>query len=108
MSTACMPLSPIDVIFAETFGGIDRVEGVFVAPSGDVLSVFTVIDGDDDETYFVIYDRERSLIRRFGGIHFDFSVIARRARSLADIVGCSAPVWRRDETGEPCLNVTNI
>ena len=103
-----MPVSPIDVNFAETFGGIDRVEGVFVAPSGDVLSVFTVIDDDDEETYDRIYDRERLLIRRFGGIHFDFNVIARRGRSLADIVGCSAPVWRRDETGEPCLNVTNI
>ena len=103
-----MPVSPIDVNFAETFGGIDRVEGVFVAPSGDVLSIFTVIDDDDEETYDRIYDRERSLIRRFGGIHFDFNVIARRGRSLADIVGCSTPVWRRGGTGEPCLNITSI
>src|ERR1017187_5181650 len=108
MSTACMPLSLIDVNFAETFGGIDRVEGGFVAPSGAVLSVFTVIDDHDEETYDRIYDRERLLIGRFGGVHFDFNVIARRGRSLADIVGCSTPVWRRDETGEPCLNVKSI
>jgi hypothetical protein len=103
-----MPVSPIDMNLAETFGGIDRVEGVFVAPTGDVLSVFTVIDDDDEETYDRIYDRERSLIRRFSGVHFDFNVIARRGRSLADIVGSSTPVWRRDETGEPCLSVTSI
>jgi hypothetical protein len=103
-----MPVSPIDVNFAETFGGIDRIEGVFVNPIGDVLGVFTVIDEDDEETYDRIYDIERLLIRRFDGIHFDFNVIARRGRSVADIVGSSTPVWRRSGAGEPCLNVTSI
>lgn len=77
---------------AEAFEGMNRLEGVYVVPSGEILRVFTVIDDDDEATYDLIYDRERSLIRRYGGVHFDFNVIARRGRPIAEIVGSTIPI----------------
>jgi len=81
---------------------INRVEGIYLIPHGETLTVFTIIDNDDEETYDLIYDQERLLIRRFAGVHFDFNVIARRGRPISEIVGASNPIWQRSESGDLC------
>jgi len=86
----------------EAFKAISRVEGIYLIPRGETLAVFTIIDNDDEETYDLIYDQERSLIRSFAGVHFDFNVIARRGRSISEIVGANNPIWQRSESGDLC------
>jgi hypothetical protein len=105
MGTACMAEDRIAHGIAETLRDIERVEGIYLVAQGDVLGVFTIIDDDDEDTYDLIYSRERRLIRRFGGVQFDFNVIARRGRSISEIVGRSAPIWRRSGADHQCLNV---
>ena len=91
---------------AEAFQSINRVESVYLIASGETLSVFTIIDNDDEETYDLVYNQERALIHRFNGAHFDFNVIARRGRAISEIVGDEAPIWRRSEIGNLCLTGT--
>lgn len=91
---------------AEAFKAIDYVEAIYLVPHGETLTVFTIIDNDNEETYDLIYDQERSLIRNFGGVHFDFNVIARRGRPVSDIVGANKPVRQRSASGDLCLTET--
>jgi hypothetical protein len=84
------------------------LEGVFAIHSGGFLTVYTIVDGDDDSAYDLIYERERSLIREFSDIRFDFNVIARRGRSLATLFGRCSPIWTRTGAADECLNVTSI
>ena len=100
--------SQLDRRIGEAFAQVDHVEGVYAVRSGKNLTLFTVIDEDEEETYDSIYEQERKLIREFGGIRFDFNVIARRGRSIVEIVGGCRPIWQRSESASPCLNVTNI
>jgi hypothetical protein len=93
---------------AEAFKATDRVEAIYLVPHGETFSVFFIIDNDDEETYDLIYDRERSLIRNFGGVHFDFNVIARRGRPLSEIAGANHPIWQRSASGDLCLPETAI
>ena len=90
------------------FAGVSGVCGVYTIASGDVVDVFTVIDEDDEGTYEAIYERERSIIRQHSDLHFDFNVIARRGRSVNELVGSFAPVWQRTEAANLCPNVTSI
>src|ERR1035438_7198495 len=46
------------------FGDVNGVCGVYMVPSGDAVHVCTIIDEDDEQTYEVIYERERSIIRQ--------------------------------------------
>jgi len=85
----------IEHSIANALQQIDRVEGVFALPCGDRLSIFTVISEDDEDTYDQIYDQERLIIRQFEGRQFDFNVIARRGRSVADVVASCTPIWQR-------------
>jgi hypothetical protein len=87
----------------EAFRAISRVEGIYLIPHGETLTVFTIIDNDDEETYDLIYEKERSLIHNFAGIHFDFNVIARRGRSIPEIIGVKNPIWERSASGDLCL-----
>ena len=98
----------IEEELAEAFKLIERVEAIYLVPHGETLTVFTIIDNDDEETYDLIYDRERSLIHNFCGVHFDFNVIARRGRPLSEIVGTNHPVWQRSASGDLCLTETTI
>ena len=72
---------------AKAFKAIRRVEGIYLIPHGETSTVFTIIDNDDEETYDLIYEQERSLIHSLGGVHFDFNVVARRGRPVSEIVG---------------------
>jgi len=92
---------------ADAFAGVNGVREVYMDPSGDVVNVFTIIDDDDERIYESIYDRERS-IRQHADLHFDFNVIARRGRSVEELVGSFAPVWQRTEAANLCPNVTSI
>jgi len=102
-----MAESHIEHRLAETFGSIDRVEGVYVIPGANTLGVFTIIDEDDEDTYDQVYEGERLLIRQFGNFGFDFNVIARRGRSIAEIVGSRRPIWQRSESTSACLKDTS-
>jgi hypothetical protein len=90
---------PIEKALAEAFGAINRVESIHLVPHGEILNVFTVIDNDDEETYDLIYDQERSIMHRFSDIHFDFNVVARRGRSASQMGMMDNPIWQRDECG---------
>jgi len=91
---------------AEAFRDIARVESVYLIRRGQAFNVFTIIDNDDEETYDLIYDQERSLIRNFTGVHLDFNVIARRGRPISEIVGANDPVWQRSSRDNLCLTGT--
>src|SRR5260370_35254063 len=102
-----MPERRIETALTEALSVINRVESVYLIPRGETLNVFTVIDNDDEETYDLIYNQERSLIQRFGEVCFDFNVIARRGRPLSEIMGAGNPIWRRSEAGNLCLTGTS-
>ena len=102
-----MPERPIEKALAEALGAISRVEGVYLISRGDILSVFTLIDNDDEETYDLIYNQERSLIHMFSAVCFDFNAIARRGRPVSEIMGDARPIWQSESAG-PCLIETNI
>ena len=102
-----MPERHIEKALAEALSAIERVESVYLAARGETLSVFTVIDDDDEETCDRIYNQERHLLRRFGDVRFDFNVIARRGRLLSEIMGAGNPIWQRSESGNECLTGTN-
>jgi hypothetical protein len=103
-----MVRSRIEDSLADAFADVNGVRGVYMDPSGDVVSVFTIIDDDDERTYESIYERERSIIRQHADLHFDFNIIARRGRSVDELVGSFAPVWERTEAANLCPNVTSI
>jgi hypothetical protein len=75
---------------------ISDVEELYIQRSGETVQVFTIIDSDKEETYDLIYDAERSLIREFHSNRFDFNVIARRGRDVSEIIGPMAPAWQRE------------
>jgi hypothetical protein len=97
----------IEQAVASTLNGVQGVAAVYILPKGETLSVFTIAEEEDEGLYDRIYDQERSLLRQFRGVHFDFNVIARRGRSIAEIVGPDVPVHQKRESPDPCLNVTN-
>ena len=103
-----MVKSRIEDSLAGAFADVNGVRGVYMLTSGDVVNVFTIIDEDDEQTYEAIYERERSLIRQHSDWHFDFNVMARRGRSVDELVGSFAPVWQRNEAANLCPNVTSI
>ena len=89
-------LAATDVGTARAFSDIQGVERAYVTHDGDLVAVTTIIDRDDNEaTYDSIYDRGRSLIHDHRPLHFDFNVVARRARPVEDIMGADAPAWQR-------------
>jgi len=94
-----MPGRNIEEALAEALGPINRVESVYVASLGEALKVLTVIDNDDEETYDLIYDQERSSMHRFSDVRFYFNVIARRGRPASQIMGAGNPIWQRSESG---------
>jgi hypothetical protein len=84
------------------------VAGVYCLPKGEVFQVFTIIVDDDEALYDEIYERERSLIRRFDGVHFDFNVIASRGRSIEEIVGSDVEIRQTSGWPDLCPDATNI
>lgn len=104
---AMVPTISLEQSIASVLRQIDQVEGVYVCLEGDVFNVFTVIDKDDEDAYDCIYGGERSIIRQFPNLHFDFNVIARRGRLVQDILGDHIPAWQRNSAGGPCHSVTN-
>src|ERR1017187_19684 len=102
-----MVKSRIEDRLVSAFGDVNGVCGVYMLPSGDAVHVCTIIDEDDEQTYEVIYERERSIIRQQSDWHFDFNVIARRGRPVEELVGSSEPVWQRHEAATLCPNVTS-
>jgi hypothetical protein len=84
------------------------VAGVYCLPKGELFQVFTIIDDDDEALYDEIYERERSLIRQFEGVHFDFNVIASRGRSIEEIVGSDVEIGQMSGWPDLCPNATNI
>ena len=103
-----MVKSRIEDRLVSAFGDVNGVCGVYMVPSGDAVHVCTIIDEDDEQTYEVIYERERSIIRQQSDWHFDFNVIARRGRPVEELVGSCEPVWQRHEAATLCPNVTSI
>jgi hypothetical protein len=84
------------------------VAGVYFRSRNESFQVFTIIDDADDEAlYDRIYEQERSLIRQFEGVHFDFNVIACRGRSIPEIVGPDVESRRRSGSLHSCPNATN-
>lgn len=101
-------IGPIDRRIGAAFAEVGCVEGVYAMKSGEKLTIFTIIDEEEEDAYDSIYEQERHLIREFGEVRFDFNVIARRGRSIAHIIGECHPIWQRSESASPCLNVRNI
>src|SRR5947209_20330993 len=91
----CVPDRRVEQKIAEILSTVDSVERVYVLPYGQRLTLYTVIPEDQEDAYDAIYIRERSIIRTFQGLHFDFNVIARRGRAMAEIFGSKQPVWER-------------
>lgn len=80
---------------------------VYLVSNGATLSVFTVINDGSECVYDQIYEIEQLLIDRFADLHFDFNVIARRGRSISEILGAHTPAWTR-ESANLYPDVTNI
>jgi hypothetical protein len=79
----------------QSFAGIEAVEGVHVLRDEGVYTIYTIIDDEDEAAISQIYNYERSVIRRFPELHFDFNVIARRGRPLSTVTTFAPPVWQR-------------
>lgn len=75
----------------QSFAGIEAVEGVHVLRDEGVYTVYTIIDDEDEAAISRIYSHERSVIRRFPELHFDFNVIARRGRPLGAVATLVPP-----------------
>jgi hypothetical protein len=90
-----MAYARADQHIASVLSWVESVDCVYVRDSGDMLRVFTVVEDEDEATLDAIYDRERTLIREIPGRRFDFNVIARRGRDIANILGDASPVWQR-------------
>jgi hypothetical protein len=73
-----------------TLAAVGGIAAVYCLPGSDLFQVFTIIEDDDEAIYDRIYEQERTLIRKFQGVHFDFNVIARRGRSLVAKNGLQA------------------
>ena len=81
-----MPTLTVEESIGRAFSDIPAVERVHVFQCGELLNVFTIVEDDDESAFDQIYDRERSIIRQFRDFHFDFNVIARRGRSIPEIL----------------------
>jgi hypothetical protein len=79
---------------AEALLQIPEVESVYIAPSAEIVRVWTIIDGDDEQVYDTIYAKEQSLIQTLQE-RFDFHVIARRGRDLRSLITLNCQGWRR-------------
>jgi hypothetical protein len=107
MAEMCMATLTVEQSIGRAFSDIPAVERVHVFQRGELLNVFTIVEDDDESAFDLIYDRERSIIRQFRDFHFDFNVIARRGRSIPEILSFGAPVWQRRES-DPCPNANSI
>jgi hypothetical protein len=98
----------IEKSIGHAFADLPAVEEVHILNRGDILNVFAIVDDDEESVFDAIYARERVVINRFPEYHFDFNVIARRGRSLHELISLSTPVWQRHETDSPCPTETSI
>ena len=92
----------VEQVIGESFADIEAVERVHVFCDSGTYSVYTVIDDEDEAAISRIYQCERSVIRRFPELHFDFNVIARRGRPLSSIATFASPVWQRVAPPRQC------
>ncbi len=77
---------------------VPEVESVFVepAPRKDGYHVFTIVNERNPDVRAKIYGREQAIMDEYKNLGFDFRIIARRNRDLADIItGLGAPVFTR-------------
>lgn len=88
----------VEETVGRAFVDIPAVKQVHVFLRGEVLNVFTIVETDDEGAFDAIYDRERQIMRRFRDQHFDFNVIARRGRSIPEVLSFGAPAWQRSES----------
>lgn len=68
---------------------IKEVERVYASRDGDVMHVYTVVDEFNAEVRKNIYDREAAIIDQFEYLEFDFNIISRRGRDLAEVIAGS-------------------
>lgn len=80
---------------ASAFEDIPQVESVYVRQDASTVSVSIFINDPDEEAYHQIYTREIDMEKRSREINFDFSVIARRNRPIAEFVGSETATWKR-------------
>jgi len=90
-------VNPADLIRLE-MSLVPEVESVFVepAPRKDGYHVFTIVNERNPDVRAKIYGREQAIMDEYKNLGFDFRIIARRNRDLADIItGLGAPVFTR-------------
>ena len=65
---------------------VSAVECVFASRKGNVMQVCTVVNDFDPEVRAKIYDRETAIIDEFDSLEFDFDIVSRRGRDLAEVM----------------------
>jgi hypothetical protein len=82
---------------ASAFQSIPQVESIYVLHNDEAsFSVVTVLSNPDRGAYAQVFEQEGQLLDSLSTVHFDFHVLARRGRSLDEIVGSNIPVWQRN------------
>lgn len=95
--SAVFTVSEEDLIRLQ-MASVPEVEAVFVeaAPRRTGFHVFTIVNERNPEIRAKIYKREQAIMDQHKNLEFDFRIIARRNRDLAELVtGLGEPVYAR-------------
>ena len=68
------------------FGSVPDVESVFTSTQGRVFYVWVVVNDPDRHVRRKLYEIEREIHSDFDMLEFDFGIISRRGRPLADVI----------------------
>lgn len=91
---------PIPRTLTETIvqriGQIDAVEKIYILEENGVKKVFTIINEDDTDIQWLIYDEEDTILIDYPNKHIQFRVIWRENRDLNSLVQFSVnPIYEK-------------
>lgn len=102
MARATTTLDPAYI--ASFFTEVPEVESVYVAGREmGSLEVINVVNDEDHTVYRRIIARENALLGALPEVDFDFHVMARRNRPVAEMLGEASPTWQRKVPGAGSL-----
>jgi hypothetical protein len=67
------------------------VETVYVDHNAQSVHVWTIVDDPAEYVYDQIYDAERSIIKKFKSVQFDFLVVPRKGRDTRSVISLNCP-----------------
>ena len=87
----------LETFIAKSISKIAEVEYIFLSKQDNYYEIWTVINKLDRNVRGRIYDIEYDILERFGDNYFDFHVICRDDRNIAEICPTNTIIYYRKE-----------